>query len=91
MRLNLPLGKDYVPSDPWVSKVRKDGNVVSKLFIYVDDVRSPRWCNREYWNATRCFASKRNYLGIQYVPRKRKDQIRYRGHGRVLHFIHKMV
>ena len=33
VRLNLPLGVNYIPSDPWVSKVRKDGNVVSEVFI----------------------------------------------------------
>ena len=47
VRLNLPSGKDYIQSYPWVSKVRKDGNVVSKVFIYVDGVRSLGWCNKE--------------------------------------------
>ena len=78
VRLNLPSGKDYVPSHPWVSKVSKDVNVANKVFIYVDEVSSLIWCDRECWNVTRCFASKFNYLGIQYAPRKRKglDQIK---------------
>ena len=39
VRLNLPPGKEYVTSYPWVSKIRKDRNMASKAFIYVDDMR----------------------------------------------------
>ena len=45
VRLDLPSGESYTSSDPLVSKVRKDGNVASELFIYVDDVRSLGWCD----------------------------------------------
>ena len=77
MRLKLPLGKYYVPSEPWVNKVRKGGNVEIKVFIYLDDVRLLGWCNRRCWNSTRFFDYKCNYIGIQDAPRKikRPDQI----------------
>ena len=58
MRLNLPLGGSYIPSDPWVSKFGKTRNVVIKLFIHAEDVKSLVWCNRKCLNAMRCFASK---------------------------------
>ena len=70
--LNLTSGKEYVPSEPWVSKVKKYGNVESDIFINVDYLRSLVWCNRECWNPTKCFDSKCNYLGTQDKPRKRK-------------------
>ena len=51
VRLNLPSGGDYTPSYPWVSKVSKIVNVVIEVFIYVDDMRSMGWCNRDCWNS----------------------------------------
>ena len=87
MRLNLPLGGDYIPSDPCVSNVSKDGSMAREVFIYVDDVRSLGWCNRDCWNATRYFSSKFHYLFIQKNPRKRKgpDQIKGPWTGSTLH------
>ena len=52
-KLNLPTRGNYIPSDPWVSKLRKDVNVASEVFIYVDDVRSLGWYDRGFWNSTR--------------------------------------
>ena len=43
LRLNLTLGGNYIPSNPWVSKVRKDDNVASKVLIYVVEVSSLGW------------------------------------------------
>ena len=40
LRLNLPSGRSYTSYNPWVSKVRKDGNLESEVFIYVHAVRS---------------------------------------------------
>ena len=47
VRLNPTSREYYVLSDLSVSKVRNYGDVASKVFIYVDDVRSLRWCNKE--------------------------------------------
>ena len=52
------MGGSYIPSDPWVSKFGKTRNVVIKLFIHAEDVKSLVWCNRKCLNAMRCFASK---------------------------------
>ena len=46
VRMNLPSYKDYVTPYPWVSKVRKDGIVMSKVFIYLDGLRLLGWCDR---------------------------------------------
>ena len=74
IRHQISWGKPVV-----LSKVRKDGNVESEVFIYVDDVLSMEWCNRECWNATRCFTLRCIYLGIQYAPRKRKGPYHRQG------------
>ena len=44
--------------------------MVSEVFIYVYDVRSLVWCDRECWNVTRCFTYKCRYLGIHDAPIK---------------------
>ena len=89
VRLDLPSGESYTSSDPLVSKVRKDGNVASELFIYVDDVRSLGWCDWDCWNTTRCFASRCNHLGLQDATRKRKGpyQIQGRWEGSTMHTV----
>jgi hypothetical protein len=35
--LNLPGTPKYDTSFPWVYKVRKDGQIASDVFLYVDD------------------------------------------------------
>ena len=46
VRLNLPSGVNYKPFESWVSKIRKYGNVLSEVFIYVDNVWSLVWFNK---------------------------------------------
>ena len=36
---NLPGTKDYHPGLPWVTKVRFDGHLACKVFVYMDNVR----------------------------------------------------
>jgi hypothetical protein len=49
VRLNLPGDKNYDPSLPWVSKVRKDGKIAADLFTFVDDLRPTGPGRRECW------------------------------------------
>ena len=81
------MGKNYIPSNAWVSKVSKDGNVASEVFMYLDDVWLLGWCDRECWNATKLFDSKCNYLGIQDAPRKSKEPYQIQGSwvGSIIH------
>ena len=37
VKLNLPGSKKYDPMWPWVYKLRMDGNLECKVYIYVDD------------------------------------------------------
>ena len=37
--MNLLGYESYTPKLPWVMKVRSDGYLAIKVFIYVDDVR----------------------------------------------------
>jgi hypothetical protein len=87
VRLNLPGDKNYDPSLPWVSKVRKDGKIAADLFTFVDDLRPTGPGRRECWRAARRVASTLNWLGIQDAPRKRRDSSQKSGawSGSVIH------
>lgn len=76
--LNLPGGLNYKPWDPWVSKVRYQGDnatmvIANDLKIYVDDVRTIGSTYNDCRRASRVVASTLSYLGIQDAPRKRRD------------------
>ena len=72
VELNLPSSESYDPSQPWVSKRTKDGNLSSDCFVFVDDGRvlgrTQKTCN----NSTRRVASVMNHLGEQDASRKRR-------------------
>jgi hypothetical protein len=74
IRLNLPGQRDYDPSLPWVSKVRKeDGRIARNLFSFVDDLRPTSTSKKEGWKAAQRAASILSYLGLQDASRKRRD------------------
>ena len=70
--VNLPGSKVYDPSLPWISKLRPDGTLASKFYIYVDDVRVTGPSEEDIWRALRKFSSTISYLGIQDAARKRR-------------------
>lgn len=73
VRLNLPGDPHYMPNLPWVSKIRaSDGQLACDLFMYVDDGRTTAPTYEECWGASRCVASKLNWLGVQDAARKRR-------------------
>lgn len=66
VELNLPGSSSFVPSKPWVSKLKMPERMIAcDLFIYVDDVHttgdSYPDCHRVSW----VVASLLNYLGLQ--------------------------
>jgi hypothetical protein len=72
-RLNLPGNLDYNPNLPWVSKVRKDGQIAADLFTFVDDLRPTGPGATECWLPARRAGSILNWLGLQDASRKRRD------------------
>ena len=69
--MNLPGDTNYDPSKPWVAKVRRDGELASDVFLYVDDARTVGHNFEACWRATRRYASMCNWLGVQDAGRKR--------------------
>ena len=54
VRLNLPGSKEYDPKLPWVSKVRKEDDMIAAdLFTFMDDFRPTGPSKREAWLAGR--------------------------------------
>ena len=79
VRLNLPGQTNYDPSWPWVSKLRKNGQLAADTFQYVDDVRPTGNTETECWEACHTYGSKVNHLGLQDAPRKRRPPSRSPG------------
>mmetsp|Transcript_23389 Transcript_23389/g.35443 ORF Transcript_23389/g.35443 Transcript_23389/m.35443 type:complete len:218 (-) Transcript_23389:5513-6166(-) len=72
--MNCPGQRNYDPSKPWVSKVRKpDGRIAADFVSFVDDFRPSGPSSAEAWRAARRTASVLNFLGIQDAARKRRD------------------
>ncbi len=72
VKLNLPGMTDYDPSIPWVCKLRMNGDMASKLLIYVDDLRVIVNTVQECWDACSRVAKILNFLGLQDAARKRR-------------------
>ena len=70
VRLNLPGSKSYDPSQPWIKKVRADGQSASELFTFVDDERVAGATADNGWEASHAVASKQAYVGVQDAARK---------------------
>jgi hypothetical protein len=68
--LNLPDQPEYDPTYPWVYKRRRDGNIASDIFLYVDDGRPMGFDQEQCWAASRLFCSVCSHLGIQDATRK---------------------
>ena len=70
-----------------MSKVWKDGNLASKIFIFVDYKRSLGLCDMECCNVMRYFSYKCDDLGIQNAPMNRKGPYQRQGQwaGSTLH------
>jgi hypothetical protein len=75
--LNLPGSEDYVPSEPWVFKIRfnpgQKPTIANDLVIYVDDARTIACSYEECRLASRTVASLATHLGLQDAARKRRD------------------
>ena len=71
--LNLPGSWNYDPTLPWVFKVRYDGHLGCKIYIYVDDGKVTGWCKVACWEAVSCFSKVLSKLGIQDACRKRTE------------------
>jgi hypothetical protein len=73
VRMNLPGSKNYDPSLPWVSKIRKGEKLIAcDLVIFVDDLRVTGPTREECWKAGQRAAQILNHLGLQDAPRKRR-------------------
>ena len=70
VRLNLPGSKSYDPTQPWIKKVRADGQSASELFTFVDDERVAGATADNGWEASHAVASKQAYVGVQDAARK---------------------
>ena len=65
VRLNLPGSAYYDPSLPWVSKVRRDGQIACDMYVYVDDGRVTGPTRLLTWRAVRRLCSVITHLGSQ--------------------------
>jgi hypothetical protein len=72
VRVNLPGDPDYDPALPWVSKVRKDGELAADVHDYVDDYRETAGTEEDAWAASSRVAKKIAYYGCQDAMRKRR-------------------
>ena len=79
IQLNLPGDRNYNPALPWVAKLRRDGELATDFYIYVDDVRVTAPSEADMWEAIRVISSKLSYLGIQDATRKRRPPSRRPG------------
>ena len=79
VRLNLPGSKDYDPSIPWIAKFRRDGNLASEYYIYVDDVCVTGASEEDVWEALRRISSIFGYLGIKDGASKTRPPTRRPG------------
>ena len=79
VELNLPSSENYDPSQPWVSKRMKDGNLPSDCFVFVDDGRVPGRTQKTCNQSTRRVASVMNHLGEQDASRKRRGASQHSG------------
>ena len=68
--LNLPGTADYVPSKPWLCKVRRDGSVASDFVSFMDDQRISAAGERRINEAGHTLSTRESYLGIQDALRK---------------------
>jgi hypothetical protein len=74
VELNLPGSSNYVPSKPWMSKLKlPERTIACDMFIYVDDVRTTGDSYLECQKVSRVVASLLNFLGLQDAVRKRRD------------------
>jgi hypothetical protein len=65
-----PPGPGYVPTKPWVYKVRMDSSMASDMFTFVDDERVTGATEELTWQASHTVGGKQAYLGIQDAARK---------------------
>jgi hypothetical protein len=63
--INLPRTKEYDPCVSWISKRRKDGQMVCNVFMFIDDEQVVGPTEELTWQASHVLASKQSYLGIQ--------------------------
>jgi hypothetical protein len=71
--LNLPGSWSYDPSLPWVFKVRYNGHLGCKIYIYIDDGKVTGWCKVACWKAATEFSKVMAKLGLQDAARKRTE------------------
>ncbi len=68
--MNLPGSTGYWADLPWVMKVRWDGQVATKVFIYVDDGRPTRPIEFLTWQAGQAYGAGYTRRGVQDASRK---------------------
>jgi hypothetical protein len=71
VEFNLPGSRGYKLDLPWVMKFRKDGHLVTKIFVYVNDGRATGYCQGLTWRAARAYGSGCTRRGIHDASRKR--------------------
>ena len=67
---NLPGTNGYRPGLPWVMKVRFDGHLACKVYVYVDDGQVTGYCRELWWVAGRRCASVCSKGRVQDAARK---------------------
>ena len=71
VRLNLPGKKGYRSDLPWVMKVRWDGRLACKVFLYVDNGRAMGFCQEICWAAAHRVAALCAKYGVKDKASKR--------------------
>jgi hypothetical protein len=70
VEFNLPRSRGYRLDLPWVMKIRKDGHLAAKIFVYMDDGRATGYCWDLTWRAARAYGSGCSRRGIQDASRR---------------------
>jgi hypothetical protein len=68
--MNLPGSKGYRANLPWVMKIRWDGDLAAKVFVYVDDGRPTGPTKDLTWQAARAYGAGCSRRGVQDASQK---------------------
>jgi hypothetical protein len=79
IRLNLPETKEYMPSQAWITKRRKDNTLASDLVDFVDDKRLAGAGKERVEEAGHAVSTRESYLGLQDALRKIRPATRQPG------------
>lgn len=72
LETNLPGDKNYRAGDPWIQRLRSNGDMSGELVAYVDDLRIVGASLDHCWECLKRVSCYTTFLGMQDAVRKRR-------------------